>query len=269
MVSVYLSIQLTQVLEAEFYPQTPQWATLVTSVLVFGFVAHRGVVSVARFFEIIGTVFVITAVATHIVMFQQGDIREIVPLFRASRLQNYLLATKDTVIAFLGIELLTVFPLSGKNVKRTVVTAFLSLVFIGLFYVFVAETSIMIVGMKSIQNYNFALIEAIKQIDVPVLERFDVLYLTVGFAGLVAGICGVYLALVEYAVRIFKKAKRWTVVAVVGVAIVALGITAQAVKASMDLFEAVLPIAGLVSAFLIPAILLLIAKVRGLVQKPQ
>jgi hypothetical protein len=37
----------------------------------------------------------------------------------------------------------------------------------------------------------------------------------------------------------------------------------------MKLIEAMLPLAGLISAFLIPGILLLIAKVRGLVQKPQ
>lgn len=171
--------------------------------------------------------------------------------------------------AFLGIELLTVFPLSGKNVKRTTWIAALSLVVIGLFYVLVAETSIMIVGMKSTENYEYALIEAIKQIDAPVLERFDVLFLSVGFSGLVAGICGVYLALVEYAARIFKKAPRWAVVVGVGAAIIALGIAAQAVKNSIDLFEVAIPAAGLVSAFLIPAILLLTAKVRGLVQKPQ
>jgi amino acid transporter len=86
MVSAYLNTQLTRVLQVEFYPKTPQWAMLVSSVLVFGWVAYRGVISVARFFEIIGTVFVITAVVTHIIMFQQGDLREIQPFFRASKL---------------------------------------------------------------------------------------------------------------------------------------------------------------------------------------
>jgi hypothetical protein len=83
----------------------------------------------------------------------------------------------------------------------------LSVVFIGLFYVLVAETSIMIVGMKSTENYQYALIEAIKQIDIPVLERFDFLYLSVGFTGLVAGICDVYIALAEYASGYSKRPK--------------------------------------------------------------
>jgi spore germination protein (amino acid permease) len=267
-ISIYLILQLTMVLRASFYPKTPQWAMTVVSVIVFGIVSYRGTVSIARFFEIIGTIFVITAVSTHFVMLLQGDLREIQPFFRVSKLPEYLLGIKDCLFAYLGIELLTIFPLSGKNTRRSMMTVFLTVLFVGLFYVFVVETCIMMLGMKSVQNYNFALIEAIKQIDSPVLERFDILFLTVGFAGLVAGLCGVYLALVEYAVRLFKKASRLAIVIGVGAITAALSIASQAANPVVDVLESSLPIAGLVSAFLIPAILLLIAKVRGLVQKP-
>jgi hypothetical protein len=183
-----------------------------------------GGASVARFFEVIGTIFVITGIATHFVMLLQGDPREVQPFFQASELPEYLFGIKDCLFAFLGIELLTVFPLSGKNVRRSVATAFLPVLFIGLFYVFMVATCIMILGFYSAQNYNFALIEAIKQIDNPVLERFDILFLTVGFAGLVAGVCGVYLALVEYAARLFRKANRLIIVVGIGAVITALSI---------------------------------------------
>lgn len=56
------------------------------------------------------------------------------------------------------------------------------------------------------------------------LERFDILFLTVGFAGLVAGVCGVYLALVEYAARLFRKANRLIIVVGIGAVITALSI---------------------------------------------
>ncbi len=269
MVSTYLSVHLTELLRAEFYPKTPQWVMLVASVLVFGLIAQRGVVSVARFFEIIGTVFAISAVIIHLIMFQQGDIREIQPFFRASKLPEYMLGVKDTIFSFLGIELLMIFPLSGQNSKRTTWVAFFTIIFVGLFYALVVETCIMMLGMKSVQNYNFALIEAIKQIDIPILERFDVVYLTVGFAGLVAGISGVYLALVEFAIRLFKTVNRSFVVVGVGVLIIASSIATQAVKPAIDIYESALPVAGVFIVFLIPAILLLTAKVRGLVQKPQ
>jgi len=267
--SIYLNLQLAAVLRAAFYPKTPQWVMIIVSVIVFGIIVHRGTVGVARFFEVIGTIFVITAVTTHFVMFLQGDLREVQPFFRSSKLPEYLLGIKDCLFAFLGVELLTIFPLSGKNTRRSVSTAFLTVLFVGLFYVLVVETCIMILGMSSAQNYNFTLIEAIKQIDNPVLERFDILFLTVGFAGLVAGVCGVYLALVEYAARLFKKVSRLAIVVGAGAVITALSIASQAIKPAMKAFESVLPIAGLISAFLIPVILFLIAKVRGLVQKPR
>lgn len=268
MISAYLNVQLSAVLRAGFYPKTPQWAMTIASAIVFGIVAHRGVASVARFFEVIGTIFVITAVATHFVMLLQGDLREVQPFFHTSKLPEYLLGVKDCLFAFLGVELLTIFPLSGKSIGRSVTTAFLTVLFIGIFYAFVVETCIMMLGMQSAQNYNFALIEAVKQIDNPVLERFDILFLTVGFAGLVTGVCGVYLALVEYAARLFHKANRLAIVVGTGVVMASLSIATQSIKPAMTVLESVIPIAGLVSAFLIPTILLLIAKVRGLVQKP-
>lgn len=202
-------------------------------------------------------------------MLQQGDLEEIRPFFRVSKLQEYVFGIKDLVVAFLGVELLTIFPLSGKRIGRSVATASLAVLSIGLFYVLVVETSIMLLGMKSTENYNFALIEAIKQIDNPIIERFDILFLTVGFAGLVAGICGVYLALVEYAIRLFKKISRVAIVVGVGFAVTALGILAQTVKSIIDTINMVFPVVGLVAALVIPAILLSIAKVRGLVQKPR
>lgn len=264
----FLCTKLTEVLKAEFYPQTPEWATLAASVFVFGFVAYRGVTGVARFFEIVGTVFLVVAIPTYFIMFQQGNLQEIRPIFRASKLPDYLFAIKDTVTPFLGVEILTVFPLGGKNIGRSAAVAFLSVLFVGLFYIVVVEGCIMMLGMQSTQNYNYALIEAIKQIETPVVERLDILYLTVGFAALVAGVCGLYLALVEYAVRVFTKINRFAIVVGVGILITAISLTAQAAKPVKEAIELMLPAAGLAAAFFIPAILLLTAKVRGLVQKP-
>ena len=58
---------------------------------------------------------------------------------------------------------------------------------------------------------------------------------------------------------------------VIGVGAVAtvLCIAAQSFKSAPTLFEIVIQIAGLASAVVIPVILLLTAKVRGLVEKPR
>ncbi len=267
LISVYLNFQLTHVLKAEFFPRTPDWATLVVGVAVFGCMAYKGVNSVARFIEIIGPVYLLTAFAVHFIMFLQGDINNILPLFRPSEAARYLAASKDTILSFLGIEILTIVPFAKHNEKKAAVTAFFTLLFIGFFYVLAVETSFMMLGIHNIQNYNHALIEAIKVVDIPVLERVEILYLTVGFFGLVAGVCVVYLALVEYAARLLSKVNRKIIVLVLGFLIITLSRIGQTVKDSNMFFEAVIPISGMIAAFLIPALLLVIARVRGLGQK--
>jgi spore germination protein (amino acid permease) len=267
LVSTYLNHQLTSVLRAEFYPMTPERVMLVVSVLVFGCVAYRGVTNVARFFEILGIIVLITAIITNAIMAYQGDLHEIMPFFRASKWKEYLFGVKDMVLAFLGVEVLTVMPLNGQNVKRSVIASALSILFIGLFYITVVEACIMMLGRDATQNYSFALIEAIKMIENPIVERFDILYLTVGFAGLVAGISAVYLALVEYVVKLVPKLSRLAVVALVGAVMIGLGILVEPIRTIADVLEAVLRYAGLVSAFAIPLVLFLIMKVKGIDKK--
>jgi spore germination protein len=64
LISVYLNIELSSVLKAEFFPKSPKWATLAAGV-IFGCIAYKGISGVARFFEIIGPIFVITSIGWH------------------------------------------------------------------------------------------------------------------------------------------------------------------------------------------------------------
>ncbi len=267
LISVYLNVQLTNVLKAEFFPKTPDWAMLVAGVAVFGCMAYKGVNSVVRFIEVIGPVYLLTAISIHFVMLLQGDINNILPLFRPTEAMRYLAASKDTILSFLGIEILTIVPFAKHNEKKAAVTAFFTLLFIGFIYVLAVETSFMMLGINNVQNYNYSLIEAIKVVNIPVLERVEILYLTVGFFGLVAGVCVVYLALVEYVARLFSKVDRKFIVLVLGVFIITLGRIGQTAKDSNKFFDSVIPIIGMIAAFLIPALLLVIARVKGLGQK--
>lgn len=267
LVSTYLIIELSSVLKAEFLPRTPKWATLAACVIVIACIACKGISGAARFLEIIGPVFIITSVSVHLIMISQGNVSDILPLFRASETPRYLSAAKDAILPYLGVEVLTIIPFSQKNGKKAVRAAFFTLLFIGLYYAFIVETSIMMLGIHDIQNYNYALIEAIKLVNNPVLERFDILYLTVGFAGLIAGICAVFLALTEYVCKLLSKMKRKAVVVMLAVLVIVFGIIGISLKNAQIIFESVIPATGLIAAFLIPAFLFVIAKVRGLGQK--
>ncbi len=267
MIAVYLNLQLVNVLNAEFFPKTPKGVTLFVGILVFGCIASKGATSAARFFEIIGPVFLVTAFVVHTVMLTQGNVNSILPFFRPSRLPDYLSAMRETVVAFLGIEIFTALPMSHEKGKRKMLTALLSVVYVGFFYVLVVETCIMMLGMRDIQNYSYALIEAIKLIDNPILERFDILYLTVGFAGLIAGVSGVYLALTEYTCRFMPKVNRRVVVFFLGILIMVLCLVSMGLKNADEFFGKAIPMLGLPAAFLLPVLLTVIAGVRHLGQK--
>ena len=126
----------------------------------------------------------------------------------------------------LGIEVLAIIPFTAKNGPKAVKNAFITLLLIGVFYVLVVESSVMMVGFNEIVHYNYPLLVAIRQVELPYLkifQRIDLLYLTVGFIGLFAGLSIVYLNIVEYICRMLPKVKRVLVVIAVGLAAFLIG----------------------------------------------
>ncbi len=261
-VGVFLNFELASVLKANFLFKTPEWATLLISIPAFGYIAYKGITNIARFIEIIGTIFIITAISVHLLMLTQGDIINIQPFFRASHIKEYIGTIPHTILPFLGIEILTVIPFTKSNGKKAKKVAFFTIITVGLFYILIVETCIMILGINNIKNYNYALIEAIELVEMPLVERADILYLTVGFLGLNGGVCVVYLSIVEYACKLFAKIKRIIIVPAVGILLFGLSFFAIKINQSEQFLTSVIPIAGIFTALIIPIILLLIAKVK-------
>jgi spore germination protein len=261
LIGVYLNVQISNLLKAQFYPETPQWATLLLGIPVFGYIANKGITNVARLFEIYGIIFIVAALTVHIIMFTQGMNYSILPLFNKADTGKYFAAIKDTIFPFLGIEILTIIPFTQKNGKKATKTAFFSVLAIGLFYVLVVESCIKIIGFHNIANYQYPLIEAIRLVDAPFFERFDILYLTIGFLGMIAGITIIYLAIVEYACRMFARVKRGIIVSIVGAVLTVLSLFSLSTK-EPDIFLVFLTLLGLVAAIVIPTVLFVIARVK-------
>jgi spore germination protein len=263
--------QLTKMLQSDFLLLTPRWTTMLIGLPVFGAMAYKGVTSLARMAEFVGTIFVITGLIVQVFMITDSKIINILPLFEVSKVGNYLAAFKDTIFAFLGMEVLLVIPFTkengGKKAKRTI---FLSLLGIGLLYVFVVEGCIMKVGINDILHYNESLIVAIRDTEVPFLDflqRMDILYLTVGFMGFFVGIGFAYIAALELLCKIFPKASRLLLCIVLGAVYYAGCIFVDPIPDFSEMIRNVDVGMGIIAAFLIPVALLLIAKVRKLGQK--
>lgn len=265
LVLIFLIIQLSNILQANFLLITPKWAIMLFGIPVFGFLAYKGITSVARMFELYGLLVLIIAILIHIGMVSKARIENILPLFDINDIGKYLTALEKSIFPFLGIEIMLAIPFTKKNGKKAKRTAFLSLLFIGLFYVLVVESCIMKIGITSIVHYKDALIVAIRDTELEFLDflqRLDILYMVVGFMGFFMGISIVYTALVEYLCKIFSRLKRLTIVLIVGAISYLLCLIVIKIKGYEEIFDETLKYLGLVSVFLIPVFLIIVAKVR-------
>jgi spore germination protein (amino acid permease) len=200
-VTVYLLVSFTNMLKNNFLYNTPSWFELLLGIPVFGYAAYKGVRNVARMAEITGIILLIVALLIHTAMFAQGKIQNILPLFNPQELGRYLSAMKEGIVPFLGIEVLTIVPFALSAKKKAPKVAFLSVVAIGIFFIFIIETSVMMVGIEDIVNYTDPLVVALRRVELEPIEfltRIDIFYLTIGFAGFFVYLIVEYCAVVEY-----------------------------------------------------------------------
>lgn len=269
-ISAFLCSSMSNVLSSNFLLKTPAWATTLIGLPFYGYAAYKGITNVGRIFELYGIVFLVVAVFVHVIMFLNGKVEYILPLFNPAELPKYVSALKYNIIPFLGVEVLTIIPFVNKNNKNAPKTAFWTVIGIGLFYVLVVETCVMTIGINEIVHYNNPLIAAIRQVEVPFLDflrRMDLLYLTIGFLGIFAGKTIVYTAVVEFGCKLFPKVKRWVMVIEVGVAIMILVLIFLDINKFGQYFGVFGAVLGIIATAFIPALLLMIAKVKKRVEK--
>ncbi len=267
---VYLVTMNARLLKADFFPQTPLWSFPLIGIPVFCFIANKGITNVSRLAELIGVVFIITAIFVHLIMVSQGKISRIQPFFNAAEIKNYVEAFKYSIFPFLGIELLLAIPLTKKNGKKAKRTAFLTIMFIGLFYIFLVESCIMKVGLNDIVNFKDALIVAIRDTSpekIVIFTRMDILYLTIGFSALFVGFSIVIAVIAEYLSRIFNNIKKSMIITIIGIITYIIFFLVKDLAKYEQFVEDIGTYLGLMTCFVIPVCLLFLAKIRKVQKK--
>ncbi len=263
--SAYLCAGMANVLVSDFFIKTPAWFTIALGMPFYGYTAYKGVTTIARLFEIIGLLFLLAILAMHIVMLFQGRVENILPLFVPEDIGRYLSAIRSALLSFLGVEVLTLMPIAQKSRKRAPLVAFLAVIGIALLYILVVESCIMMIGLNEIKNNNCALITAIRQIQIPLLdflERIDFVYLTFGFMGLYGAKAVVLLAVVEYACKIFTRIHRGLIVLAACVIIFLVDLVLLDINELGHYFEGYGLIFGNIAAVGIPLLLFFLSKVK-------
>ncbi len=264
-ISTYLCAGMSNVLASNFFAHTPRWAMVLISLPFYSYAAYKGITSVGRLCEIYGLFYIVVIGFAFILMFIQGDVNRILPLFVKEDVGSYLKAMRSTIPSFLGVEVLTLIPIAAKGRKKAPWAAFLAVIGVGLFFIMNVESCIMMNGLNEIKNQNNALIAVIRQIQIPVLsffERMDFIYLTVGFMGLFAAKTIAMLGAVEYGCKLFAKANRlWVVIAAASIVFLA-DLVLYRVQDFGRVYEPVFLYAGNTAALFVPALLNILTKVK-------
>lgn len=261
---LFYSNSFILLIKANFMPKTPVWALLLAGMPVYGTIAYKGVRNIGRLAEIMGLVIFVFLILLYISMLVQGTFSFILPLYNASDTGKYLLALKDAVDPYLGIEVLLLIPFMAKS-KSTPRAAFFSILVIGLFYILDVYGCYAIIGPDEIIHYNFPMMAAIRLLNYPKIEflqRMDVLYDTIGFMRVFLGISLLYLALVELLCKMLPKAKRIVVVIAIGFALFFAGIATFQIPNILQTFKTTLILCSFVAMAAVPLILFIITKVK-------
>lgn len=260
-IGVYLKLKLVGLLTSNFLPNTPDYIFLLFGIALFAFVAYKGITNIARMFEIYGITFLLVTVLICILMIKDGTKYEVLPFFNPSEIKGYAKTMKELIVPFGGAEILFIIPFTAKN-KNAPRTAFFTLLLIGLFFVLIVESTLMILGINNTILLNDSFIEAIKIVDAPVIERLDILYLTVGLASLFSGITIVFAAVVEFACRLFPEIKRSLIVITLSSISFILCLFALKIQDMEKVFVGFSIYLVIISSFLIPITVFIIAKAK-------
>lgn len=260
-IGVYLKLKLVGLLTSNFLPKTPDFVFLIFGIALFAYVSYKGITNIARMFEIYGISFLLITLGICSLMLIDGDKYNISPFFNASDVKGYAKTMKDLIVPYGGAEILLIIPFTVKN-KKAPKIAFFTFLFIGLFYVLIVESTIMTLGINNTILLNDSFIEAIKITQAPVIERLDIFYLTFGLASLFSGMIVIYCAIVEFSCRIFSKVNRLIIVIAIYLIFFILSLIALNIKDFDKVFNNFSFYLVLISSFLIPITVFILAKVK-------
>lgn len=247
-----------------FLPLTPIWAILFIFIITCSFIASKGLTNLARMSQIYGAIYIVTAFLIHSSMIILGDYKHIMPFFEVKMVKQYIFGMKDLIAPFLGFEVLAFIPFGKVNAKNGVRTSMLSVLFVGLFYIFIVETSTIMLGINSVILRKNAVVEALRETRLPstlLLERPDLLFLIVGFMGIIASLSIIIFITAESLSKIFSKANKNLLIVIVALTVFIMGLLIDT-ELAIFMFEEIQPVWSVFTALVIPVTLLIFSKVK-------
>ena len=260
-VRVYLNEGMSNIITTNLLPKTQPFFTMGLVIALFGFIVYKGTETMARLFELMGAMYLAVMLLLCLLLLTQSEITNILPLYNpneGSQLKDSLLPFG---IVFGGMDLFLMIPFTKRN-NSAPKTAFFAMLAIALQFVLVTEGSIGILGVNNAMVYKNTFIQAIKLADAPVIERPDVLYMTVGLGSMFAVLIALIHSIVGIVTRMFPLAKRSLIVIIICLINYIATLAVFGMPAFRPLYKNIVPYLSLFFTGALPALLYLTAFVK-------
>ncbi|KOA18823.1 spore germination protein YndE [Clostridium homopropionicum DSM 5847] len=245
-------------------PRTPSWVITFVFFLLLYYSLSKGLNVIVRVCEMYGFINIVGNIFMSIIIFTQGEIINIRPLFVEEDLMLYLSGTSKLIFAFLGVELLFMIPFNKEKNSKIFKYTPAIVGITGAMYILIGESAISIGGIELVTLYKASVFNIIRGLDVSYLEifrRLDGIYVVVWSLNIICS-----LSLWGYGVQqcINKGMNIKESKLVIALLVLAACIIAQIPESTNDV-EKLLKYngyLGYITSLSLPLILLIITKVK-------
>ena len=244
--------------------KTPVMYLSILFYVVIGYAIIKGLNTIVRLCEIYGFLSIVFSIIFSLILFTQGKLVNITPIFVSDDIMVYLKGVSKMFLPLLGMEILTVIPFNKNNNKGIFRYTTLMVGFIGILYIYIVESVLSVVGVESIIYIKASIFGVAKGIDVSYLEflrRLDGVYIFTWTLNIIcaASLWGYGAATLTN--KVFKSIRYNFIV----IFMIILSFIIARIPKTMEQVEnfiTYLSYAGTMAFFLIPFILFLVTKVR-------
>lgn len=244
--------------------RTPVASLCLLFFMVIGYALTKGPNVIARICEIYGLLNLLGFIFINTLLITKGRLVNIQPLFVKENLPAYIKAVPQIALPFLGAEALLFLPLSRTKNKNILKYTTLMVGFIGLFYIYVSESTVSVIGVDAVVYLKESLLSVVRGVDIQYLEilrRLDGIYIIFWTMNIVCAISLWGYGITTFTNKIIKKAKY----NYIAIAVTITAFILSQIPKTKDQTESIIKYnsyIGMIASTVIPGILLVITKVK-------
>lgn len=261
----YLVRAYSEILTSIFLPRTPVWAISLLLLFVTAYALTKGLGTIARLTEIYVTIVILGFILIQIIVATLGKIVNIRPILGSEDFITYAKASWKLLLPFIGVEILMFIPMNKVKNKKVPMYSILTIIFIGLLYIFVVESTMAVVGVEDLLNYNASVLRVLMGIDLTSLEilrRLDGFYVNFWTMNLFCDVCIISYLILSQSKKLFTNTSSNMIIFFI---IIIAFILSQMPKSprEIEIFPIVITILGVLTLIVIPLILFITMKVKN------